>query len=168
MIELQNFLEEDFDRLISWIKNEEEMVQFAGPIFIYPVTHEQLRAYNSQSVKQAFKVILSSTGEIIGHCELNFQNPIPRLSRILIGDKFFRNKGFGKAIVRKMLNRVFMTTDFEHVDLSVFDWNKNAIASYRSVGFTINEGFETQMEVNGKIWTAFNMIISKQDYYKNK
>jgi hypothetical protein len=47
MIELQNFGEEDFDRLISWIKDEDEMIQFAGPAFTYPLTREQLLKYAS-------------------------------------------------------------------------------------------------------------------------
>lgn len=167
MIELQYFLEADFDQFIFWIKNEEEMVQFAGPVFSYPVNHEQLKEYINDRTKRAFKVLLSSTGETIGHCELNLQNPVPRLSRILIGDKSFRNKGIGKEIVRSLLNDVFTTTDFEIVDLSVFDWNRNAIASYQSVGFVINQGLESHMNVKGETWTAYNMIIRKQDYYND-
>ncbi|TCK85256.1 GNAT family N-acetyltransferase [Albibacterium bauzanense] len=164
MIELLAFEEKDFGRLISWIKNKEEMIQFAGPVFTYPLTREQLLKYVGDSARQVFKVRLMSTGEIIGHCELNLQNEIPRLSRILIGDRSVRNQGIGKAIIKNLLSRVFTTTEFENVDLTVFDWNHNAIASYKSVGFEVNPGFETYMEVNGKIWTACNMIISKQKY----
>ncbi len=165
MIQLQDFEENDFNRLITWVKNEEEMIQFAGPLFTYPLTREQLLKYASDSTRQIFKVRLTSTGEIIGHSELNFQNEIPRLSRILIGDSSFRNKGIGKAIVRSLLNRVFTTTDFENVDLSVFDWNHSAIASYESVGFKIRHGLETSMRFKEEIWTAYNMMINKQTYY---
>lgn len=164
MIELQTFGEKDFDRLISWIKNKEEMVQFAGPVFTYPLTREQLLKYAGDTTRQVFKVRLISTSETIGHCELNLQNEIPRLSRILIGDRSVRNRGIGKAIIRSLLNRVFTTTEFEKVDLNVFDWNHNAIASYKSVGFEIKPGFETYMEINGETWTACNMIVSKQKY----
>jgi RimJ/RimL family protein N-acetyltransferase len=164
MIELDNFLEEDFDRFISWIESEEDLVQFAGSIFNFPLTHEQLLFYINSSVRKVFKVRLKSTVEVIGHCELNFQNSIPRLSRILIGNKELRNKGIGAEIVRKMLDILFSTTSFEKADLSVFNWNKIAISSYKKVGFKINEGLETQMTVGTKTWTALNMIITKQDY----
>ncbi|WP_162141802.1 GNAT family N-acetyltransferase [Daejeonella oryzae] len=164
MIELQDFEEKDFNRLITWVKNEEEMIQFAGPIFTYPLNLEQLSKYTSDTTRKIFKVRLISTGEIIGHCELNFQNEIPRLSRILIGDRSFRNRGLGKAIIRNLLTRVFTTTEFENVNLTVFDWNYNAIASYKSVGFEIRPGFETHMKINEETWTACNMIISKQVY----
>lgn len=168
MIELQDFGENDFDRLISWIQNKEEMIQFAGPVFTYPLTRDQLLKYVGDTTRQVFKVRLISTGEVIGHCELNLQSEIPRLSRILIGDRSVRNRGIGKAIIRSLLSRVFTTTEFEIVDLSVFDWNHNAIVSYKSVGFDVNPGFETHMEVNGEIWTACNMIISKQKYLNSE
>jgi RimJ/RimL family protein N-acetyltransferase len=167
MIELQDFEDCDFDRLITWVKNEEDLIQFAGPIFTYPLTREQLFKYSNDNSRQVFRVRLTSTGEIIGHCELNLQNEIPRLSRILIGDSSFRNKCIGKAIVKCLLNRVFTTTDFENVDLSVFDWNQNAIASYQSVGFKIRHGLETSMNLKEKTWNAYNMIIDKQTYYNN-
>ncbi|WP_207420200.1 GNAT family N-acetyltransferase [Desertivirga brevis] len=121
MIKLETFGYEDFDRLISWVKSEKEMIQFAGPVFTYPLTREQLIQYSTNKVRQVFKVRLISTGEVVGHCELNFQNQIPRLSRILIGDSTLRNQGMGKAIVRSLLDRVFESTCHDSVDLTVFN-----------------------------------------------
>jgi RimJ/RimL family protein N-acetyltransferase len=168
MIELEPFLEKDFDRFISWIHSEEQLIQFAGPIFSYPLTNEQLTAYIGSDKRKAYKVRLMSTGNIIGHCELNFQNSIPRLSRILIGSKELRNKGIGKHIVTQLLENVFSSTEFDRVNLSVFEWNLNAIASYRKVGFQINKGFETTMIVGDKTWVAYNMIVTKHDYYHSR
>jgi len=165
MIELLAFEEDDFDRFIGWIKNEQELVQFAGPLFTYPLTRDQLLNYITDTTRKAFKVRLISTSEIIGHCELNLQKTIPRLSRILIGDPAFRNKGLGREIVRSLLNHIFSATDFEVADLNVFSWNLNAIGSYKSVGFEFNPGARTLVEVDGETWVAENMIISKQQYF---
>ena len=165
MIELEPFLEEDFDCFISWIESEEQMIQFAGPIFRYPLTHDQLIAYIGSDKRKAYKVRLKLTGVIIGHCELNFQNAIPRLSRILIGPKELRNKGIGRHIVSKLLDNIFTSTEFDRADLSVFDWNLNAITSYRKVGFKINKGLETIMVVGDQAWNAYNMVINKDDYF---
>jgi len=165
MIELEPFLEEDFDRFISWIESEEQLIQFAGPIFSYPLSRDQLTAYIGSDKRRVYRVRLISSGDIIGHCELNFQNSIPRLSRILIGLKQLRNKGIGRHIVTQLLNNIFSSTEFDRVDLSVFDWNLNAIASYSKVGFQINKGLETSMVVGDKTWSAYNMVISKEDYF---
>jgi len=167
MIILEAFLEEDFDRLISWIKTEEELIQFAGPIFSFPLTRKQLTTYINSGTRQPFKIRLIATNKIIGHCELNFQNSRPRLSRILIGDPNNRNKGIGRAIIKEMLGKLFIDQQFNEADLNVFDWNSNAVASYKKSGFIINTGYDTQMTVNNKIWNAINMTITKKDFIAN-
>lgn len=164
IIELLPFEEEDFERFISWIKNEQEMVQFAGPLFTFPLTRDQLSNYIGADTRRAFKVRLISTGQIIGHCELNLQNEIPRLSRVLIGEPTFRNRGLGREIVRSLLDYIFSETAFELADLNVFGWNKSAIASYKSVGFEFSQGVSTPVHINGETWVAENMIISKGRY----
>lgn len=164
MIQLERFTSEDFDRFISWISSEEEMIQFAGPLFSYPVTHEQLYSYLNQHKKHPFRVKLVETGEIIGHCELNFENEIPRLARILIGNKGLRNRGLGKLIIRELINSVFSTTNYTTIDLNVYDWNLSAIACYQKMGFKINPHVTTTMTVKDKVWNAHNMILNKADY----
>lgn len=164
MIQLEKFSREDFDRFISWIDNEEDMIQFAGPLFSYPITHNQLEEYLKQSKKLPFRIKLVETDDIIGHCELNFENETPRLSRILIGEKSLRNKGLGKLVVHKMIDIVFSTTSYNAVDLSVFDWNLNAVACYKKIGFKVRPELESTMIVSNKTWTASNMILEKVEY----
>jgi RimJ/RimL family protein N-acetyltransferase len=164
MIVLEKFTQDDFDRFISWIKSEEQLVQFAGPLFKYPLSYEQLNNYLNQNKKTPYRIKLQETNEVIGHCELNFENDIPRLSRILIGEKQLRNKGIGKQVVRAMIDIVFNTTDYSAIDLSVFDWNHNAIACYQKLGFTIRTELQTSMIVSEKIWNTQNMILNKADY----
>ncbi len=164
MIELQPFLNEDFERLISWVNSEEELVQFAGPFFTFPLTNQQLQKYKERTDRRSFKVCYQATAETIGHCELNFQSEIPRLSRILIGNETFRGKGLGRQIVAAMLDILFKETNVEKVDLSVFDWNIAAIKCYEKIGFRINEGGVSQIVVNGKTWTSLNMILYKKEF----
>ena len=66
MIELKPFTKSDFDIFKSWIKDKEQLFQFAGTIFSYPVTNEQLLKYLQMTDKKPLKVILKSTNEIIG------------------------------------------------------------------------------------------------------
>lgn len=49
--------------------------------------------------KRPLKVILNSTNETIGHCELNFENGNNRLSRVLIGNKNVRGQKIGEQII---------------------------------------------------------------------
>lgn len=164
MIQLETFTAADFDRFISWVDNEAALVQFAGPLFTYPLTHAQLAAYLQQTKKQPFKIRLRETGQVIGHCELNFEKELPRLSRILIGEKSMRNKGLGKLVVKEMVNRLFSTTAYTAVDLNVFDWNHNAVACYTQLGFRINPEMAGSTEVSGAVWHTHNMVLQKADW----
>ncbi len=167
MIELQKLEQKDFPVFKSWIKNKNELFQFAGPMFQFPITDEQLSTYTTDPRRIVYKVMSLVSGEMIGNAELNFENAQPRLSRILIGDAANRNKGVGKKIVAKMLEKLFLERDFHNADLNVFDWNKGAIRCYESIGFIINPDLIYKQDNNGEIWTALNMIISKDRWLKN-
>jgi RimJ/RimL family protein N-acetyltransferase len=166
MITLEPFDKIDFERLISWVDTEEMLVQFGGPIFSFPLTIEQLEEYKNHKKRLAFKVLEQSSKKAIGHAELfpSDDNVTMKICRILIGDKTNRGLGFGQQIINELLRISFLQLGKEKVELNVYDWNTNAIKCYEKVGFTINPGKIFKSEVNGKIWTAINMIIDKQQW----
>ncbi|MFT6246274.1 MAG: RimJ/RimL family protein N-acetyltransferase [Salibacteraceae bacterium] len=161
MIVLKPFNENDFDTFKSWIHSDEELFQFAGPILSYPLTDDQLRSYIKMIDKKPLKVVLISTNETIGHCELNFENGNNRLCRILIGKKELRGKQIGEQIVRKMVHLLFQDQKINEVDLNVFDWNKGAINCYKKVGFKINHNNTSKVTVNGNVWTKLNLTLKR-------
>ncbi|BDD06530.1 GNAT family N-acetyltransferase [Aureibacter tunicatorum] len=139
MIELKPFTEEDFETLISWVNSKEELYQFAGSIFDYPLTDDQLKNYIQMEDKKPFKVVLSSTNESIGHCELNFENGNRRISRVLLGRKDLRGMNIGGQIIRNLVELMFENPEKQEVDLNIFDWNKAAINCYQKVGFNFSD-----------------------------
>ena len=157
MIELKPFTENDFETFKGWASNAEELFQFAGPIFNFPLTDEQLRDYLKMEDKKPLKVVLKETNETIAHCELNFENGNNRLSRILVGKKGLRGQKIGEQIVREMVKLLFQNPKINEVDLNTFDWNKAAINCYKKVGFKINPEKSDIMTVNGNEWTRINM-----------
>ncbi len=166
VIRLEIFDESDFDTLIAWIKDEIELVQFAGPIFNFPLTTEQLRHYISDNKRHVFKVIFTATNKSIGHCEVYQSNDYNcRLCRVLIGDKGFRGKGIGKLLVKQLTDWAFCNLNAHFVDLNVFDFNLSAIKSYENVGFEIIGINESTIKINNEIWTSLRMKIDKEKFY---
>jgi RimJ/RimL family protein N-acetyltransferase len=165
MIKLVPFEENDFEKLISWIDNEESLVQFAGSVvFKYPLTKEQLAVYISDDKRLAFKVVEVETNKTIGHAEIYLVNSdIVRLCRILIGSKEYRGKGIGQQIIQQLKNYSFDKFNAEIVELNVYDWNISAIKCYEKVGFKINPSGISTTEVNGNSWTAINMRTKKEN-----
>ena len=60
VIRLEKFSENDFEKLISWISNEEDLIQFAGSIFSFPLTKEQLNNYIQTPEVNAYKAIYNN------------------------------------------------------------------------------------------------------------
>lgn len=165
-IELQPFTEKDFDILKSWVETPEALFQFAGPIFTYPLTDEQLLDYIGMADKQPMKVVLSDSQEAIGHCELNFENGQRRLSRILVGNKNLRGQRIGEQMVRKMAEMLFADPETQMIDLNTFDWNKAAIRCYEKVGFKINDALTEPMIVDEHVWTKVNLVLKRENYQR--
>jgi RimJ/RimL family protein N-acetyltransferase len=161
MIKLEPFTKIDFNRLISWIDSEEDLIQFAGPGFTFPLTENLLDKYLENQNTNAFKVFETISNQTIGHCEIYLTETSAKLCRILIGEKSFRGKGFGLEIVRLMLEKSFNDFNCSLVELNVYDWNIGAIKCYGKAGFVINPEKSKTIEVNNKSWTSINMFIKK-------
>ncbi len=162
MIKLKPFEKEDFEKLISWVGSGELLIQFAGFVFKYPLTKEQLRAYISDNKRHAFKTVNSETNETIGHAEIYLVEPkVALLCRILVGNEECRGKGLGQQIMRQLITYSFEKFNVGMVELNVFDWNTSAIKCYEKAGFKVNPDKVKTAEVNGVVWTAVNMTLQK-------
>lgn len=162
MIKLEQFDETDFDRLISWIDSEEFMLQFAGPIFTFPLTTDQLDLYISDKNRFALKVISLETGKVIGHSEVyNSGNKIVKLCRILLGDKNLRGRGIGEEIVKGLVEFSFNKLDALTIELNVYEWNTSAIRCYEKVGFIVNPLISNTTKFKNHEWTSLNMVLNK-------
>lgn len=166
MLSLKPFKQADFHRLKSWIKTEKELIQFAGPIFTFPLTDEQLIKYIALTDRKICSIVLDETNEVIGHCEFNFENEIPRISRILIGSPKDRNKGYGSALIQLMVKRFFEDPKVNQIDLNVFEWNQAAIKCYTNLGFTIRNTSIYPNPIENEFWGNHNMLLNREDFEK--
>ncbi|MES2430735.1 MAG: GNAT family protein [Bacteroidota bacterium] len=170
MIQLQKLTPQDFDTLISWVDTAELLMQFAGPGFTFPLTHQQITSSVNDPHRLAFKVIETTTDEMIGHAEIYLKEKSACLGRIIIGDKDRRGKGIGQEIMKQLLEYSFSKLNQTKVELNVFDWNANAIKCYEKFGFEIERGKERETKMNDEIWTVVNMTLEKvkwEDIKKN-
>lgn len=166
-IRLEIFSETDFDTLISWVKDENELIQFAGPIFSFPLTKEQLHDNLADIKRHAFKIIHNDTNTTIGYGEVyktDEQNS--RLCKILIGDKKFRGKGYGIILTKLLTQWSFDNLKVNFIDLNVYDFNNFAIKAYEGVGFKKTTTNELTTQVGNENWTSYKMTIGREEFYK--
>lgn len=165
MISLLPFNQPDFNQLISWVQDEEMLMQFAGPSFHFPLTAEQLTLSAAIKNNTAFKLLHIHDQAIIGHAEILLQDATTALlRRIFIGDKQYRGQGLCHYIVKELLNIAFNKPGIEEVSLNVFDWNIPAIKCYEKAGFCINEGKTLSRHVKDQTWLALNMRLTKKTW----
>jgi RimJ/RimL family protein N-acetyltransferase len=159
MLKLEPFSSDDFSRLILWNDSKKKLTQFAGTLFTYPLTTTQLKKYSNNPKLFPKKIIALDTGEVIGHCELNFSNETPRLSRILIGDENYRGKGFGKQIVNLMIEEIKAKNKTKQLELKVYGWNNVALKLYKNCGFVVDTELSHPFQFSPtEIWKSIHMI----------
>lgn len=160
MIKLEPFEKKDFAQLISWIDSEESLVQFAGPVFTFPLTHDQLADHVADPNRKSFKVVYKKDNRTIGHAEiyLKFAHTA-RLCRILIGDPEFRGQGLGKKLVEILLEKAYDEFGANTVELNVYEDNTAAIKCYEKAGFKIQQGEAKTTTVNGQTWASLKMKV---------
>ncbi len=161
MIRLENFTNPYYPTLISWIHNEEELMQFGGPAFTFPLTSEQLENSLADKNRFAYCVIDIMANLPIGHAEIYLANTSAFLGRILIGKKEQRNNGIGVQVMKLLLDVAFIRFEKTKVELNVFDWNIGAIRCYEKAGFTINPNKKSERKIKNETWTALNMTLDK-------
>ncbi|MEJ2879951.1 GNAT family N-acetyltransferase [Pedobacter sp. GR22-6] len=160
MLQLKPFTPKDFKRLISWLDNEEMMVQVAGPVFSFPLTEEQLINYLADSNRHAFSVVDADTDVTIGHAEVYVTaEGTAKICRVLIGEESSRGKGLGKELIILLVKFSVKDIGLSNIELNVYDWNTQAIKCYEQVGFVFNPDRVTTIEVKGETWRSLNMVF---------
>ncbi|MDH6254341.1 RimJ/RimL family protein N-acetyltransferase [Chryseobacterium sp. H1D6B] len=168
MIELVPFTIDHAGELISTIKDEKMLLQFAGPAYHFPLTKEQLEVDLSDENRTLFRIIEKETQNVIGHSQIFLKENSFLLGRILIWDENNRGKGFGKKIVQKLLDYGFSHFDKQTGELNVYDWNKGAIECYKKVGFELDPNVTSKVNIDNETWLSLNMKIDKNTFELSK
>ncbi|MDE0538198.1 MAG: GNAT family protein [Rhodospirillales bacterium] len=139
-IELQAFEARDFDRLIGWISAPDDLHQWAGLIFEFPLTSEQLQTHLETAEKmhrRLYKAVDVESGEAVGHAELShiWHGLSGRVSRMIVGDPAQRGRGIGTQMTKRVVELGFDEFEFDRMDIGAIATNEVAVTCYRNAGF---------------------------------
>lgn len=168
MIKLDPFTERDFDTFIEWVDSKELLIQIAGTVFTYPLTHDQLRHYLEDQKSLRFNVVDDAINKIIGHAQICLlDNGLCKLDKIII-DKSNRGKGLGLQLIRELVNYSYEKLNANLVELNVYSWNTAGIKCYEKSGFIINPEKNFITEADGYRWEALNMVFEKERWMSGR
>jgi RimJ/RimL family protein N-acetyltransferase len=180
MVRLECLEKEDLTKIVEWNANKSSdyLLQWAGPLYSYPITHKKVEDYFYNYVEKGdsnifvYKIRLCNTDDFIGTIELreiDKDNRIGRVCRFLIGEDRFRGKGIGAQVLQEILKIGFIDLKFENITLGVFDFNNGAIKCYENAGFVKEKFLKNIRESSTGYWNSYEMSISKMKWQiKNK
>jgi len=168
-MELARFKQERIPEILGWITNESEMVQWAGPLFSWPLTRKQfLKHLESAKIEPPtlYPFGLYNDGALMGYGELwghhrHFKSAIA--SRIIISPQR-RNRGLGQLIVGRLLKFGFEELGLNRIGLGVFDFNEAAIKCYKKARFILEGTMRESAKAEDAYWNCHIMSILRKEW----
>ncbi len=119
------------------------------------------------SKEHNYGIVDLETDKLIGNCGFSALNYFDKTAEIgiFIGDKDYRHKGYGSEAVRLLLDYGYNYLNLHNVLLRVFDFNRNALETYKKIGFKII-GTRRQCEPKERrMIDVIYMDILPEDFY---
>jgi len=176
MIKLELLSETDFPQIVSWVNqySRDFMVQWSGKTYEYPLTVDQMKAHYSRGINSiesdVFIYKIMDDGRFVGSvqlCRFNWETREAVVGRFLIGEETNRGRGIGKKALNELVRIGFHQFGLETIKLNVYEFNRQAIKCYESVGFRKSLYREKMyQDSNGVWWNNFEMTLRKEDWLK--
>jgi RimJ/RimL family protein N-acetyltransferase len=164
-LELRSFSQKDFKELISWIRNPEELFIWSATTFTFPLDENQLERHFQEAQTAKPRLMYTAqdgqTKEHVGHIELtriDQENKKISIAYVLINPSK-RGDGYGKALMKSILNECFDEMKMRKVDLFVFESNTVAIHIYQKMGFEFAELIKDRIQRNGEYAPLYLMEL---------
>lgn len=133
----------DFGALITWAPSPDELLQWAGPNFSFPLDEQQLTDYAATAGDRCRIVsgAISKTDAVVAHAELNIlpEHNLGQVRRVAVAPEM-RGRGIGLALVRWLTGLAFDELGLHRLELVVFSFNHSARRCYKRAGFE-QEGY---------------------------
>jgi RimJ/RimL family protein N-acetyltransferase len=106
---------------------------------------------------------------LLGHTSLNYVNWTNRTAEfgIYIGEKQYRNGGYGSDALRALLSYGFDTLNLNRIWCEVFS-NNDAIQVYRHLGFKDEGTLRHHHYDEGKYWDSYMLGMLKSEWEEMK
>jgi len=131
-VHLRPMREADLPDYVRWL-NDPEIT--GNMIRSFPgVTVETARPWYQDPARETWAIEVA--GRHVGACSLHLLGEgVAMVQRVIIGDKASWGKGYGKAAMRRLLERGFAELGLQELQIRVNAANARALALYRSCGF---------------------------------
>lgn len=158
---------EDVSLLYRWQNDVEVFSNMSDSLNLYSVEDTE-KFYNNIKDEKNFIIVEKKSNKEIGRIALLNENYQQRNAEIiiLIGEKDYWGKGYGKEAFHLLLNYVFMELNLHRVSLKVFSFNEKAIKMYEKLGFQKEGILRETLYRTGRWHDTYIMSLLKREYLK--
>ena len=168
--------EEDIEIYTKWLNdfNTTDYIGRSGYITTVIGEKEWLENTAKNTESRIFDIIELKNNKLIGVISLENFNWIERSAvlGIFIGDRDFRNNGYGAEAINLLLEYGFKYLNLHSIRLELLSINERAHKCYLKCGFKDTGCSREQIFLNGKYYDKLHMDILenefKGDYIRNK
>lgn len=156
-MELRPTTADDLQTILGWVKDNQEMVMWSGPTFVWPLEHIQLARYFDSPDRSYWSAVDAESLELVGHASLLIDNDadLMRIGFIIVNPEH-RGRGVGRELVEAVIHEGFQTTTIPVMNLGVYAHNTAALNLYETLGFS-NTGVRFQTTVDQEQWDVLEM-----------
>lgn len=167
---------EDVEIFTQWLNdfNTTDYLARSGMIITLPSEKEYLENKTNRNNEAKFAIVTLDEEKLIGTVSLEQINPINRdaVLGIFIGEKDYRNNGYGTEAIKLILEYGFNYFNLHSIRLDVLSFNERAQKCYKKCGFKEAGKIRQCKYVDGKYYDVIEMDILKEEfsgtYIRNK
>ena len=165
---------EDLEKYTEWMNNF-EVTDYTGRSHQI-MTIEAEKRYLEENINEeaVFAIVDIEKDKLIGSIGLHKVNHFKRTATlgIFIGDKDYRNKGYGTEAIKLILDYGFNYLNLNNINLDLLEFNERAFACYKKCGFKEYGRRRKSEFVDGKYYDRISMDILEEEftgkYIKNR
>jgi RimJ/RimL family protein N-acetyltransferase len=128
----------DAKSLVSWARTPDELLQWVGPRFTYPLDERQLTEYaDTRGEHRHLISAASATSDVaVGHAELIVlpDHELGQIGRFGVAPEV-RGRGVGTRLMDWLVSFAFDDLALHRLELVVFSFNERALRLYKRTGF---------------------------------
>ena len=164
---------EDAEILAEWMNDFETTDYIGRSAGVVTLEGEKKYLENSNNETYFFIVTLKDD-KLIGTVSLEKVNHINRCATlgIFIGDKNYRNNGYGTEAIRLILEFGFKYLNLKNIKLDLLEFNERALKCYKKCGFKEYGRRRKCRFIDGRYYDAIEMDILDEeftgDFIRNK
>jgi RimJ/RimL family protein N-acetyltransferase len=156
---------EDAEQFTEWLNDLDVTTNLGAAAEPVTVAAER-KKLEELGDKHAYAIVDLETDRLLGSVSLNNVHETHRCATlgIVIGDKSYHNKGYGREAIRLLLDFAFNFLNMHNIVLWVYDDNARGIACYKSVGFKECGRRRQANRLNGKWRDIVFMDILAEEF----